>query len=153
MSDEFDQVFGRGAPPITFSERVGRPSPSPAEPATDGGAHAGYRAFGALATDGVGETCDVRRWVKGTDVPEGLEFPYRLLMQVSYVGDEQLRLMLPDCIIVVEGRGLTALRQKLARRQATFVQQWHPAIWPMPAEGEAWIEQIQIIRPESIRTG
>ena len=51
-------------------------------------------------------------------------------MQVGYVGEEQLKLFLPDCIVVIEGQHLRDLRKKLARHQCTFIQQYSPCIWP-----------------------
>lgn len=109
-----------------------------------------YRAYGFLQTNGLTETCDVRRFADGTEVPEGVEFPYRLLMQVSYSGDEQMRLLLPDCIILLEGRGLTEIRQKLARRQVTFVQQYSRRLWPTAPNDGPVIERVEIIRPDPL---
>lgn len=151
MSDEFDLVFGRGTQPITFTDRVTRPAPAaptPTQPASDEVLEGDgtYKAFGTLPA-GFGETCDVRRWVDGTQVPEGIEFQYRFLMQVGYVADEQLRLLLPESLILIEGEALTPLRRKLARRQVTFLQQHHPMVWPAVRPGETVIRSIMITRP------
>ena len=132
MSDDFDAVFGNqpGYRPITFTERVSRPettTPPPAAEVMTGSEP--YKAFGFLPAGNVVETCDVRRWIDGTNIAEGIEFQYRFLMQVGYVGDEQLRLLLPHCLSLIEGVMLAPLRSKLARRQVTFIQQMNRAIW------------------------
>lgn len=152
--DDFNRVFGTKQPNHPgFAERVGRADGFGArnEPGTDGAPGTGvYKAYGFLPTGNVGETCEIRSWVKGTDMPEGVVFQYRFLMQVGFVGDELLRLMLPDCIIVIEGRGLTDLRQKLSRRMVTFVQQHHSGVWGNLPPGEAVIEKVEIVRPDTM---
>jgi len=101
-----------------------------------------------LPSGKLGEACDVQRWLDGTETPEGIEFQYRFLMQVGYVGEEQVKLFLPDCIVVLEGQRLRELRKKLARRMVWFIQQYNPRIWPAPAKGECVIERIEVLRPE-----
>lgn len=146
MSDDFDQVFGARRP--NFAERVagdGKARPPAAVPTAspDGD----YKPFGFLPT-GIGESCEILRWADGTDVPEGIEFQYRFLMQIGFVGEEELRLMLPETIVVIEGQNLRELRRKLARRQATFVQQYSKLVWPKaPAKGEPLVSRIQFVRP------
>ncbi len=146
MSDEFDQVFGRPS----FAERVGRDAPPPAEPEHSEGAVSNepYKPFGFMPSGTVGESCDVQRWIDNTEIAEGIEFQYRFLMQIGYVGEEQLRLFLPDCIVVIEGRFLRELRKKLARRMVTYIQQYNPRVWAPPGNGETVIERIDIVRPE-----
>ncbi|MBI1262758.1 MAG: hypothetical protein GC184_13650 [Rhizobiales bacterium] len=151
-ASDFDRTTG--APKPSFAERLGRAEPPPANgEAPEASAGTGpYRAFGFLPTGNVGETCEVTRWIEGTEIPEGIEFQYRFLMQVGYVGDEQLRLFLPDCIVVIEGRNLRELRKKLARRRATFVQQYSRKVWPeVPPNGETVVEKIEVVRPEPVR--
>jgi hypothetical protein len=149
--DDFNRIFG-SAPPAqtTFAERVGRADPVTPHSESNGGAKLGvYKPYGFLPTGNVGETCDVQRWLDGTEIPEGIEFAYRFLMQLAYVGEEEIRLFLPDSIVVIQGKHLRDLRKKLARRQVTFVQQWSPRVWPKsPPAGEPIIEQIQVVRPE-----
>ena len=147
--DDFDAIFsGRPAGRPGFTERVARPT-GMASPETgaseDGLGH--YKPFGFLPTGNIGECCDVQRWIDGTETAEGIEFQYRFLMQVGYVGDEQLKLFLPDCIVVIEGMRLRELRKKLARRQVTFIQQFSPLIWPRPNAGEIIVERIAMMRP------
>lgn len=152
MSDEFDQIFGaRPAPRPTFTDRIARAEGLPDAPPKESVAGTGpYKPYGYLPTGNVGEGCEVARWVDGTEVQEGIEFQYRFLMQIGFVGDEQLRLFLPDCIVVVEGRQLRDLRKKLARRMVTFIQQWNPRVWPAPPTGEPIIERIEVVRPEAL---
>ncbi len=136
----------------TFTERYARPrlasDTGRAEAADDAD---GYKPYGLVPTSSIGESCDVRRWVDGTDTPEGVEFSYRLLLQVQYTGDHDLRLYLPDCVIAIGGRSLLDLRKRLMRRMVTFIQQYNPRLWPHPAEGEAIVETIELIRAETFR--
>lgn len=154
MNDDFDAVFGaRPKPQTGFADRVREPpsasaSPPPAVQEASVGSGP-YKPYGYLPT-GMGEVCDVQRWMDGTEVAEGIEFQYRFLMQVGYVGEEQLKLFLPDCIVLIEGRHLRDLRRKLARRMVTFIQQYNPRVWPVPAEGEPVVERIQVVRPEPL---
>jgi hypothetical protein len=152
--NDFDRVFGGAtAARPGFTERLGRAGipgadgSLPAESATD---PRQYRAYGFLPTGNVGETCEVARWVDGTDIPEGIEFQYRFLLSVAYHGETELRLHLPEAIVVIGGRQLRELRKKLARRQVTFIQQWSERVWPGgPTSGEAVVESILILRPNS----
>ena len=155
MTDEFDAIFsGRSQGRPSFVERTGR-APAQADPATDrtppteAERHPeDYKAFGFLPT-AVGESCDVQRWVAGTEIPEGIELQYRFLLQIAYTGEEELKLYLPDCIVLITGQNLRTLRQKLARRQVTFIQQFSPKVWPKgPSKGEPLVEVIEILRPD-----
>jgi len=70
-------------------------------------------------------------------------------MQVGFVGEEQLKLFLPDCIVVIDGKHLSDLRKKLARRQVTFISQFNSRIWRNARpQGEPIVEAIQVIRPK-----
>jgi len=136
----------------TFTERLGRGQPLPPSPAAveQPARNDVYRAYGAMAAEGIAETCDIQGWVENTTLASGLEIQYRFLMQIGYVGEEQLKLFLPDCIVVIDGTYLRDLRKKLARRQVTFVQQFSPRIWQSaPPKGEPIVEKITIVRPES----
>jgi hypothetical protein len=147
--DEFDKVFG--ARPPSFAERVGKaePQPAPGEPKGETVGSGPYKPYGFLPTGNVGETCEVARWIEGTEIPEGIEFQYRFLMEVGFVGEEQLRLKLPDCIVVIDGMYLRDLRKKLARRQVTFIQQYSAKVWPTPPpKGEPVIDKIEVVRPD-----
>lgn len=154
MNDDFDAIFGGRPTPKakpTFTERF---APQPAAAASAAPAHEGattsgvYKPYGFMPA-GVGESCDVQRWLAGTDIAEGIEFQYRFLMQLGYVGEEQLKLFLPDCIVVIEGRHLRDLRKRLARRTVTFIQQFNPRVWTALATGEPVIDDIRILRPAS----
>ena len=154
--DEFNRLFGEQPKPArAFTQRIGQETRRPGGEQTDGvdSAKGEYRAFGVHNVNTAAESCDVRRWMDGTDIAEGLEFSYRLMLSVRYVGEEELRLFLPDTIVLIEGVKLGPLRQKLARRQASFIQQYSPRIWPRPHQGETVIERIEIIRPEMMRGG
>ena len=125
-ASDFDKAFGSNGRSASFANRVGKPE-------VNGETFVGsgpYKAFGFLPTGTINETCEIVRWVDGTEIPEGIDFQYRFLMQVGFIGDEQLKLFLPDCIVVIEGRNLRDLRKKLARRQATFIQQYSARVWP-----------------------
>lgn len=147
-TDDYNQVFGGGASARpSFVQRTGRAEmPSP-EPPNEVAGTSPYRPYGFMPA-GTNECCDVQRWVDGTQTPEGIEFQYRFLMQIAYVGEEQIKLFLPDCIVVIEGRHLHELRKKLARRQVTFVQQYAPQVWPAPPRGEPVVTSIAVVRPE-----
>ena len=149
-ADDFDTAFGTTPRPPSFAQRVGKADAHATNgeaKETDVGTGA-YKPYGFLPTGTINETCEVVRWIEGTEVPEGMDFQYRFLMQVGFVGEEQLRLFLPDCIVVIEGHHLRDLRRKLARRQATFIQQWSPRVWnARPAKGEPIVERIEVVRP------
>jgi hypothetical protein len=151
--DDYQELFGGGRPVErpSFAARVGRAEPAAAPPVgtpTEEAGSGAYKAFGFVPTS-VGECCDVQRWLDGTPIAEGIEFQYRFLIQVGYVGEEQIKLFLPDCIVVIEGRRLRELRRKLARRQVTFIQQYSPLVWPAPAPGEPIVTSIAVVRPQA----
>lgn len=153
MSDEFDRIFGaRPTPRPSFTERVAprEPAAPPPNPTQGDGAttKGPYRAFGFFPTGSAGEACEVARWVDGTEIAEGIEFQYRFLMQIGFVGEEELRLFLPDCIVIIHGKRLRELRKKLARRMVTFIQQWNARVWASHPSGEPIVERIEIVRPE-----
>jgi hypothetical protein len=161
MSDsDFDQVFGRRPEPKpSFVHRVtgGQPaSPHPdpiaamtIEAATNQLAETStYKAFGFIPAGTINQSCEVRSWVPGTDVPDGVVFFYRLLMEIAFTGTNELRLKLPDSIIVLTGRNLEPLRQALTRQLATYVQQFSKKVWASPAgPADTVIERIEIVRP------
>ncbi len=159
MSDDFDQVFGRRpeARP-RFTERVvqsqafgGRADPVAAmalEAATENTPPGLYKAYGFIPSGTVNQSCEIRSWVDGTDVADGVVFFYRLLMQIGFTGTNELKLMLPDSIVVLTGRNLEPLRLALTRQLATYIQQYSKRIWPAPVPGvDTMIERIEIIRP------
>lgn len=159
MSDDFDQVFGRRPEPRqSFAERFGpgqafggRNDPVAAmalEAASEQPTPGTYKAFGFIPAGTINQSCEVRSWVDGTDVPDGVVFFYRLLMQIAFTGTNELRLMLPDSIVVLTGRNLEPLRQALTRQLATYVQQFSKKVWSAAVgPGETMIERIEIIRP------
>ncbi len=161
MTDsDFDQVFGRRPEPKqSFVQRVTggqttnvHPDPIAAmtvEAATKHLAEMGsYKAFGFVPAGNVNPSCEVRSFVDGTDVSDGVVFFYRLLMEIAFTGTTELRLKLPDSIIVVSGRNLEPLRQALTRHTATYIQQFSKRIWSTQIGSDApLIERIEIIRP------
>ncbi len=162
MTDDVDALFGGRTPPRpSFAERVARPGPPiempaplqvPAvmEPAEAPTASEAYRPYGFLPSNTIGEICEVRRWINGTTTPEGIVFQYRFLMQVAFVGEEMLKLMLPDSIVVIEGRQLGDLRQKLSRRMVSFIQQTNPRIWSNIDPTSPIVSAIEIVRPSEL---
>jgi len=152
MSDsDFDHVFGaKPTPRPGFAARVAN-ADAPAingEPKGETVGSGDYKPYGFLPTGTINETCEVVRWIEGTEIQEGIEFQYRFLMQVGFVGEEQLKLFLPDCIVVIEGKHLRDLRKKLTRRQVTFIQQFNARVWPAAKrQGEPIIEKIEVVRP------
>jgi len=150
--DDFKDVFGSKPPPSSFTQRVGKPDATLAEGEATAGSGP-YKPYGFLPTANMNQTCDVQRWLEQTGIAEGIEFQYRFLMQIGYVGEEQLKLFLPDCIVVIEGMYLRDLRKKLARRQVTFIQQYSSKVWPTPPpKGEPIIENIEVVRPDPVAT-
>jgi hypothetical protein len=149
-ANDFDKAFGSDPTARDgFAKRVRRDGPAPAnDDHKEAEDEAGYRAYGFLPTNSVGETCEVKRWIDGTTKAEGIEFQYRFLTQIGFVGDEQIRLFLPDCIVVIEGAHLLELRKRLARRQITFIQQYSVKIWPKaPPYSDSLVERIEVLRP------
>lgn len=160
MSDDaFNEIFGqRPQSRPGFAERVargeafgGRVDPRAAmavEAATADSRPGEYKAFGFMPAGNINHACEVRRWLDGTEVPEGTVFFYRLLLQIAFSGDDELRLMLPDTIIVITGRGLEPLRLALMRQQVTFIQQHNARVWSKSVPfGEALVQRIDIVRP------
>lgn len=159
MTDDFDRVFGGGGERTrpSFTDRVvlgeafgGRLDPRQAmaaEAASTTPVPGEYRAFGHLPSGNINLSCEVRWWLDGTSVPEGLAFPYRLLMQIGFTGDDTLRLMLPDTVIEVSGRQLEPLRQAIMRQQVHFIQAFNPKVWPSKPNGETVIDRIEALRP------
>ena len=151
--NDFETAFGTvNSTKATFTERLGRADPKPTngevkeQTVGDGS----YKPYGFLPTGNIGETCDIQSWLENTETAQGIEVQYRFLMQVGYVGEEQLKLYLPDCIVVIEGSYLRDLRKKLARRLVTFIQQYSARVWPArPGKGEPTIEKIEVVRPEA----
>jgi hypothetical protein len=151
-TDEFDAIFaGKQPAKPSFTARLRRVDPGAAEPSEDAAGSGLYKPYGAMPA-GTCEGCDVQRWVDHTQIAEGIEFQYRFLMQVGYVGEEQIKLFLPDCIVVIEGKHLRDLRKRMARRQVSFIQQYSALVWPEPPPGEPIIESIAVVRPEPVST-
>ena len=151
---DFEQAFGTTARPIGFAQRLGGKA-EPAALTDQSGGNAvtvvgsgAYKPYGYMPAGTFNASCEIVRWIDGTDEFEGIEFPYRLLLEVTFSGDEQLRLHLPTCIVVIDGKQLRDLRRKLMRQQVTFMQQYSPKVWPnAKPQGEAIIEAIQVVRP------
>lgn len=156
--DEFDRMFGRTPPEqrpsfvdrVTRGEAFGGRMEAPEAMSTEseaiGPASDGYRAFGMMPASQVHASCELRWWMEGTTVPEGLAFPYRLLMEVGFSGEDTLRLLLPDKVVEIIGIHLEPLRQGLMRQRVTFVQQWSAHVWRAKPAAEAVIERISVAR-------
>lgn len=142
MTHEFEDFLSR--PHTSWTGRTGKqqaPDDTPQDDPEDGR----YKAFGFAPGDDL-ESCNVGWWLTA-DVPQGQEILYRFLIRIGYIGDNDLHLMLTDCIIHIEGRNLRELRRKMARRRVTFIQAFNPMAWAAPAEGEPLIEKITLLYP------
>lgn len=144
MSSDFDQLFNR--PGGSWAQRMGesRPAPSPAATPTEA-PDGSYKPWGFTPSDDQ-DGCDVRWWLTA-DIPQGLEFDYRFLQRVGWIGDDQLHICLSDCLIAIEGSGLLELRKKLMRRRVTFIQVFHPMIWPTPQPGQPLVTKVDVLSP------
>lgn len=142
---DFDQAFGNAQRPTNFAQRLGKAEPLGENQTTVG--TGAYKPYG-FKPNGMTEICEVVRWMDGTEIAEGVDFQYRFLLRVGFVGEEQLKLFLPDCIVVIDGKHLGDLRKKLGRRQCTFIQQFSARVWPkLRPQGETIIEKIQLVLP------
>ena len=155
--DEFDRMFGRKTPDArpSFVDRVTRgeafgsrqePPQPPLETEAFMSTSDGYRAFGMMPSSQVHASCELRWWMEGTTVPEGLAFPYRLLMEVGFSGEDTLRLLLPDKVVEIVGSQLEPLRQGLMRQRVTFVQQWNSKVWRGKDGVECSVDRITVAR-------
>ena len=143
MTGDFDETFQR--PGGGWANRVAEPRVAPPEGEQVVGTGP-YKPYGYAPTDDL-ETCDIAWWLKG-QIPQGQEIQYRFLVRVAYIGDDVLQLMMTDCIITIEGRNLRDLRKRLTRRRVTFIQAFHPVVWPAePVASEPFIGQITIQYP------
>lgn len=80
--------------------------------------------------------------------------PYRFLTRLGFVGDTHLHLVLADCVIKLEGTGLTPLRKKLALRKVTFIQTFNAHVYPdRPTAGETCITSVQVYYGREGETG
>ena len=144
-ASDFDQAFGTTKRPAKFTQRLGKGEPLGEGPTTVG--TGAYKPYGFMPSGTINETCEVVRWIEGTEISEGVDFQYRFLLKVGFVGEEQLKLFLPDCIVVIDGKHLGDLRKKIARRQCTFIQQHSFRVWPGTYSREApIIQSIQILQ-------
>jgi len=145
MTSEFDNLFQRPQQP-SWAQRLGDASPSPSpEPPLADTPDGSYKAWGFTPSDDQ-DGCDVRWWLTA-EVPQGLEFDYRFMQRIGWIGDEQLHVFLSDCLIAIEGRGLLELRKKLARKRVTFIQTYHPLIWPKPPDSLPMISKVTVLDP------
>jgi hypothetical protein len=144
MTHEFEDFLSR--PHTSWTDRTAKaPLASQHGPTTDDAPDGRYRAYGTTPSDDL-DACNVSWWLT-SDVPQGQEFQYRFLLRVGYIGDTTLHLFLSDCILHIEGRNLSDLRNKLARQKATMIQAFNPNLWPPPAESEPLIHSISILYP------
>ncbi len=155
MTGDADDIFGRPKP--SFTERLTGATPAPVSPMlrelpegdfpiSDVGSGA-YKPYSYLPTRAGGDYFDALSWTPGTTQPEGVSLQYRFVTGVYFTGTGTLRITTPDTAVMIEGRHLDDLRQKLNRRLITRIQQYHARLWPEPPEGEPLIERIEIARP------
>ncbi len=158
MTDDGDDIWGRNPAKPTFTQRLTGAAPQASVPPAlrelpEGDlplAHAGtgaYKPYSYLPTRAGGDYFDALTWTPGTTTPEGVSLQYRFVTGVHFVGTGTLRLTTPDTVVLIEGRHLDDLRQKLNRRLVTRIQQYHPRLWPHPPADEPVIELLEIKRP------
>ena len=157
MSDsDFEHVFGGGAAAgrANFAERLGRTDPARANGAAASVETAGsgtYKPYGFLPTGTINEAFHLTSWVPGTLIKESHSFPYRLLLETAS-GEAQLKLHLPTGIVVIDGKNLLDLHDKIWRKQVTFIAEYSSKVWPdRPPQGEPIIEKITIVRPDGAK--
>ena len=143
MTDDLDSVFGRKP---NFTERFASAKAPPPEAPAPESAEVGYKAYGTLTNASLASMCDIGMWMDGTTIPVGSKFPYHLLMEIAYVGSEELRLYFPDKIVVIEGRHLNDLAEKLSRRLISSIQQFNASIWTRFPADRPIITYIKIVR-------
>jgi len=151
-ASDFDRAFGgASAERPTFAARLGRAGlEANGTTAQVVGAADEYRPFRFLPSgENMGVSLEISRWLDGTDIVEGVSLSYRVLLRVGFTGDSEIRLYLLDMIIIIEGRELSLLREKLARQQVTHIVQYSPRIWPKAPSGmEPIVERITFAVPE-----
>ncbi|HEY4942296.1 MAG TPA: hypothetical protein VII56_12785 [Rhizomicrobium sp.] len=141
MSNEFDDIFQRSS---AWTQRVNdvRPNAPDGEQIVGSGP---YKPYGYTPADDL-DTCDITWWLVG-DVPQGQQIAYRFLIRASYIGDDQLHLILSDCILAIEGKHLHDLRKRVMRGRVTFIQAFNPRVWPKPPDGEPIVTKIRLLYP------
>ena len=146
MTDDVDELFGRKARG-GFVDRYAPPI------VTNGGAQKievpdQYCAF-TLAPQGQAvESCILRRWVDGTNIKSNIRVRNRFLMRCEHIGDDEIRLLFPDCIAVLTGTLLTdEVADMLFAGQVAYVQQFHPKIWGAAPRDVPIVEKIDILKP------
>src|ERR1700743_1208528 len=77
--DDYAEVFGPRSE--SFAERLGKPVPPEAKEATAGSSV--YKPYGFMP-NGISESCDIQRWIEGTEKPTGVEVLYKFLMKIGY---------------------------------------------------------------------
>ena len=144
MSGEFDSYFGKrgAAQPNSHVDRVSQarreqPSGEPAQEVVLGTTD--YHPYGYMPTGA--PDCDVQMWNKlRADLPEGAMFDYRYVTMIRYaVVDPEARsmiieLLMPDSIVEIHGVHLDDLRVRLRRRQVSFIQEYSPMVYKIPAD-------------------
>ena len=146
MSDDIEEMFDL-EPRRTFTDRVAKRSTASDTQIQLPSQLTNYEPYGYLGGGRAEEGCAIYTWLDGTQIPTGTEFPWRLYMGTDFHNDTELRILLPHRIILIEGRRLDELRQKLRRGSVNFIQEFHAALWPLPTTSSPLIEKIQIIKP------
>lgn len=149
MTHEFEEFLARPHTSWTGRTAKAATAPPPVTDDYDAEPTGAYKAFGSAPGDDI-ESCSITWWLTA-DVPQGQEVMYRYLMRVGFIGNEELHLMLTDCLIHIKGRNLGELRRKLARRKVTYVQAFNPNTWPLPQDGQPVVESITLMQPNDKR--
>lgn len=131
--DEFDKFFeGDEAPALPVR------SPQPAD--------GSYRAFGRDSEDST--MLDVRLVPEVGMQSKGEILPLHLLLRVTYTTTAQrdlLSLAFSECIVMVSGRNLAALRLAIMAGQVDFLQAFDSGRWKtQPPAGEPVITSLQV---------
>jgi hypothetical protein len=101
-----------------------------------------YSAF--AAKDRV-ERLRIRRVMGPTRSPR-----YLHLQDMGYDGDFGTNFVLDFdfMLVLVRGKNLQAVVSAIETSTADFIQEYHPDLWPKPADGEPVIEMIEVVMRE-----
>ena len=98
-----------------------------------------YAAFDAK--DRV-ERLRIRRAMAPTRSPR-----YLHLQDMAYDGDYGTNFVLDFdfMLVLVRGKNLQSVVSAIENSTADFIQEYHPELWPKPADGEPIIESIEVV--------
>ena len=146
MSDDIDELFGRTSRG-SFVERYAPPKVPQAPENQPVVLTDEYRAFGTTPSGQPEEVCVLRRWLDGTNIPSSTVFKNRFLMRTDLIGDDEIRLLLVDCIVVLTGRGFTEeICQRFTSGAITYAQQFNCHMWRASPQNSPVVEKIDIVK-------